>query len=219
MRQPIIAIDGPAASGKSSTAAAVADRLGMVHVDSGSLYRTAAWLAINAGVSDPDVVVALLEAAPVSFLRSGSVLRVSHAGTDVEDSIREPSVTALVSPLSAIPGVREWANRLLRAAAPQGGVVMDGRDIGTVVFPDAELKVFLTASPLVRARRRLRQAGQADQALAVATEANRLAERDQRDADRPIAPLRQAADARLLDTSEMSFTDVVDQVVRWARHA
>lgn len=234
----VIAIDGPAASGKSSTAAAVARRLGWAHLDSGALYRALTLAALDnleaapGGADAPWSAAELLglaEDLPVRLVLAGDVFRPEVAGVAVEDAIRSERVTRRVSALAAIPAVRHWVNVQQREAAlgHSDGVVVDGRDIGTVVFPDAPLKVFLTASPEERARRRLAQRGSGaagggvgdaaiDQAE-LAREAAALAARDQADATRPIAPLRAAADAVRLDTTRLSLDEQVARVVALAR--
>src|SRR5690606_28553677 len=146
--------------------------------------------------------------------RTGNSTRLSIDGEDAEPEIRSPAVTAAVSDIAAMREVRDWVNQRLRAAAAEWGrVVMDGRDIGTDVFPDAELKIYLTATAEERARRRLRQVGRDIDADAVAMEAGELAERDRRDAARDVAPLRQAEDALLLDTTTMTFEEQVGWIV------
>jgi cytidylate kinase len=218
---PVVAIDGPAASGKSSTAAAVARRLGLLHVDSGALYRGVTRVALDLGPS----------AAPREILRAaeerGLTLRPGRTGAELvldgrpaEDRIRSAEVTASVSAVSALPEVREWVNVRLRGLAGPGRVlVLDGRDIGTAVFPDAAVKVFLVAAPEVRAGRRLRQRGEAVTPEQVATEADRIARRDQADASREVAPLKPAPDAVRLDTSALSFGEQVDRIVALVRQA
>lgn len=214
----MIAIDGPAASGKSSTAAAVARQLGLLHVDSGSLYRALTWIAIRDGLTEPEAICAAADSARLALHRVGDALAVRADGREIETEIRSPAVTSAVSWVAAMPAVRTWVNRRLRAAVEdEGGGVMDGRDIGTVVFPDARLKVFLTATPEARARRRLLQEGREPAAEAVAAEASQLAERDRLDASRDVAPLRQAADALLLDTTALDFATQVRQIVAWAQ--
>jgi cytidylate kinase len=215
---PVVAIDGPAASGKSSTARAVAEALGLVHIDSGALYRTAAWLSLRDGVDDPDRLARRVVAADVRLVPGATTMQVLVDGTPAEPSIRRPEVTARVSAVAAMPAIRRWVDDVLReTVARQGGAVLDGRDIGTAVFPGAPLKVFLTASPDARARRRLRQDGQADDESAVGIEADRLAARDRLDAGRALAPLRQADDALELDTTGLRFADQVARIVSWAR--
>jgi len=224
----VIAIDGPAASGKSSTAAAVARRLGWAHLDSGALYR-AVTLAVldnlrDAGSGMRDAwpaqqVVALAEDLPVRLVLVGDAFRPTVAGVDVEETIRSERVTRHVSAIAAIREVRNWVNVQQReavAGVPRG-VVVDGRDIGTVVFPDAPVKVFLTASPEERARRRLAQRGSRIDPAELAREAQALAARDHADSTRPVAPLRAAADAVRLDTTDLSLDEQADRVVALAR--
>ncbi len=225
----VIAIDGPAASGKSSTAALVARRLGWAHLDSGALYR-----AITLGVLDnlgeqgagsreqwsAERIVALAEDLPVRLVLVGDTFRPEVAGVDVAHAIRSERVTQRVSEIAAIPEVRHWVNVQQREAV-QGharGVVVDGRDIGTVVFPDAPLKVFLTASPEERARRRLAERGGGGGGEAeVRREAEVLAARDRADSTRAVAPLKAAADAVVLDTTRLSLEQQVQAVVALAR--
>ena len=225
----VIAIDGPAASGKSSTAALVARRLGWAHLDSGALYR-----AITLGVLDnlgetgkrkgetwgAQQIVALAEGLPVRLVLVDDTFRPEVAGVDVAQAIRSERVTRRVSEIAAIPEVRHWVNVQQREAV-QGharGVVVDGRDIGTVVFPDAPLKVFLTASPEERARRRLAEReGGGSGAADLRREAEVLAARDRADSTRAVAPLQAAADAVVLDTTRLSLEQQVQAVVALAR--
>jgi cytidylate kinase len=217
----VVAIDGPAGSGKSTTARAVADRLGFAHLDSGALYRAMTLAGIDNEVPlDGQRLVALARALPVRLAVVGNEFRPEVAGTDVSESVRRADVTARVSAVSALPQVRDLVNGLLRAAAaehPQG-VVVDGRDIGTVVFPEAPVKIFLTAAPEARARRRLTQEGRALDAEALRTEAERLAHRDAADARRAVAPLRAAPDAVVLDTTSLTFDQQVDRIAEQARN-
>ena len=226
----VIAIDGPAASGKSSTAAAVARRLGWAHLDSGALYRALTLAALDhhgepgagSGSSwSAQRIIALAEELPVRLVLVGDVFRPEVAGVDVEEAIRSERVTRRVSEVAAIPEVRHWVNVQQRDAALRhaAGVVVDGRDIGTVVFPDAPLKVFLTASPEERARRRLAQRGGGGRVdpKELRREAEALAARDEADSTRAVAPLRAAADAVMLDTTRLSLDDQVARVVALAR--
>lgn len=213
----MIAIDGPAASGKSSTARSVAERLGVVHLDSGALYRLATLVALREGLADPGEITRALDRHTIELVRDGTSAALIVDGDSAEPAIRDASVTAAVSRIAAMSVVREWVNLRLRGAAAEWGrVVMDGRDIGTDVFPDAALKVFLTATPTERARRRLRQDGRDTDPEAVREEAAALAERDRLDASREVAPLRRAPDARLLDTTEMAFEEQVERILDWA---
>jgi cytidylate kinase len=217
----VVAIDGPAGSGKSTTARAVADRLGFAHLDSGALYRAMTLAGIDNEVPvDAQRLVALARSLPVRLAVVGNEFRPEVAGTDVSESVRRPDVTARVSAVSALTQVRDLVNELLRAAAaehPQG-VVVDGRDIGTVVFPEAPVKIFLTAAPEARARRRLTQEGRAIDGEALRAEAERLAHRDAADARRAVAPLRAAPDAVVLDTTSLTFDQQVDRIVEQARN-
>ena len=226
----VIAIDGPAASGKSSTGALVAQRLGWAHLDSGALYRALTLAALDRFGESParsgaewpvPRILALADELPVRLVQVGSVFRPEVAGVDVEEAIRSERVTAHVSAVAALPAVRSWVNARQREAVqthPEG-VVVDGRDIGTVVFPDAPLKIFLTATPEERARRRLSQRarGQVLDETLVARESAELAARDHADAARPVAPLKAADDAVVLDTTRLSLPQQVDQVVALAR--
>jgi cytidylate kinase len=230
----VIAIDGPAASGKSSTASLVARRLGWAHLDSGALYRAITLAVLDnigergAGSGSPwsaQQIVALAEGLPVRLVLVGDVFRPEVAGVDVAQAIRSERVTQRVSEVAAIPEVRHWVNVQQREAvqAHARGVVVDGRDIGTVVFPDAPLKVFLTASPEERARRRVAErrggglgggGGGGDE---LRREADVLAARDRADSTRAVAPLKAAADAVVLDTTRLSLEQQVQAVVALAR--
>ncbi len=218
----VIAIDGPAASGKSSTAGLVAQRLGWAHLDSGALYRALTLAALdNLGEGWPaQRVVDLAERLPVRLVLAADRFRPEVAGADVEEAIRGERVTRSVSTVAALPEVRTWVNtqqRLAVEACGGGGVVVDGRDIGTIVFPDAPLKIFLTATPDERARRRLSQRGEAVDVELVRRESEALATRDAADSNRQVAPLRPAADAVLLDTTALTLEQQVTRVVELAR--
>ena len=230
MKGGVVAIDGPAASGKSSTARAVAEALGFAHLDSGSLYRGVTLVGIREAArrgrssDDPLEIVgaeAILRAAEDRGLMlqpDGAGFAAYLEGDPVDAEIRGAEVTARVSAVSAVPVVREWINSRLRAMVRAGrDVVVDGRDIGTVVFPDAELKIFLTASPEARAGRRLTQRGGAVDAGGVEAETAALAARDAADSTRAVAPLVAAPDAVPLDTTAMTFSDQVRFIVELAR--
>src|SRR5467141_4649424 len=225
----VIAIDGPAASGKSSTAGLVAAQLGWAHLDSGALYRALTLAALDnigeggrgKGEAWPGrSIVGLAEQLPVRLVLVGRRFRPEVAGVDVEETIRSDRVTRYVSVLAAIPDVRTWVNAQQRRAVEGGqgrGVVVDGRDIGTVVFPEAPLKIFLTATPDERARRRLFQRGEAVDVEVVRRESQALAARDATDSNRRIAPLKPAPDAVLLDTTTLTLEQQVTRVVELAR--
>ncbi len=221
----VIAIDGPAASGKSSTAGLVAERLGWAHLDSGALYRALTLAALDnigegaRGKSEwsGQRIVGLAERLPVRLVLVGTRFRPEVAGADVEVAIRGERVTRHVSALAAIPDVRTWVNTQQRQAVERMKVVVDGRDIGTVVFPEAPLKIFLTATPDERARRRLSQRGQAVDGDLMRRESQELAARDTADSTRAIAPLKPAPDAVLLDTTALTLEQQVTRVVELAR--
>jgi len=216
----VIAIDGPAASGKSSTAAAVAEALGALHLDSGALYRGLARVALDEGSTDPARIIAAAERRRLVLRLDGAEIAPCLDGAPAEPLIRTPEVTALVSEVAAIGPCRDWVNVRLRAAAGTDRIlVLDGRDIGTAVFPDARLKIFLTASPEARARRRLAQRGERFDARSLARETASLAARDASDSARAIAPLRQAPDAVVVDTSDLTFREQVDRIVALAAKA
>ena len=219
----VIAIDGPAGSGKSSTAKAVAAALGYRHLDSGAFYRAVTRAALDAGIPPErwdSLTRAEIDALAIRAAPEGKGYRITIAGRDATEAIRAPEVNALVSRMAAVPTVRDWLMGALRNAGERGGLVADGRDIGTVVFPDAELKVFLVCAPEERARRRLREQGlsSADDAEVV-REAERLTGRDAADSTRAVAPLAQAEDAVLLDTTAIAFDEQVRAILRLAEDA
>ena len=220
----VIAIDGPAGTGKSTTAREVARRLGWRYVDSGAFYRVAALLALRlaldlADEADRARLRQALERAAIEQEIVGGTPRIRLGGEDVSVEIRTPAVTSIVSRVADDPALREIVNAGLRVQVGEGTAVIDGRDIGTVVFPDAFLKVFLDASLEERARRRVAEAEPARAAdpVALASYAQSLAERDRRDRERSVAPLRAAEDALHIDTSGLDFDSQVARVVRAAQ--
>ena len=212
----VVAIDGPSGSGKSTVARRVAERLGFLYLDTGAMYRAVGVLAAEAGVSPDDeaAVVAVAQKADLRFDEHGRL----HAGErDLSEAIRTLDAGELASRVSALPGVRALLVAQQRAMARERGVVMEGRDIGTNVFPDAPVKVYLTASAEVRAERRLRELLEAGAGVTFDEVLASVVERDRRDAGRAVAPLRQAADAVAVDTTAMSLEEVVDAVEAVAR--
>lgn len=211
----VIAVDGPSGSGKSSTARGVATRLGLRYLDTGAMYRAMTWWMLEHGVdvSDPDAVAA---AAPGVTLEVGTDPRaptIEVDGTDVAGPIRGPEVTTAVSAVSAVPRVRALLVQRQRHLIGAGGIVIEGRDIGSVVVPDADLKVFLVADAQARAARRAAEQGRS--AEAAATHAD-LLRRDQLDSSRAASPLQQARDAVVVDGTGMTLDEVVSYVCELA---
>lgn len=216
-RGPVIVIDGPAGSGKSTTAREVARRLGFRHLDSGALYRGLTCALLESGRppdSWPTLTESDLNAYPVRMVAAGSAFRVMLGARALTAELRSPEVDAHVSAVARLPAVRGWLLDRQRQAGKKGSLVGDGRDLGTVVFPDAETKIFLVADVTERARRRLLQKGrEPDSGGAVAAEAARLSARDRIDATRGTAPLRKAADAFEVDGTRLSFEEQVDAIL------
>lgn len=215
--QNVIAIDGPAAAGKSTIAGRVSKRLGVPYINTGNMYRAVAWHALNNAVDkiNDDAVAALLPSLNMSYDKTPKGdYALTIDGVDVESSIRAPSVAARVSEVAALPSVRRWLVEKQRKLAAIGLLVMEGRDIGTEVFPNAKHKFFLTASAEVRARRRLAQKGEIPEGATVASVAAEIAKRDDMDTRREIAPLRKAEDAALINTDDLTIDQVVEDIVQ-----
>ncbi|MFO7190567.1 MAG: (d)CMP kinase [Pseudomonadota bacterium] len=214
-RIPVIAIDGPSASGKGTVAERVARVLGFHYLDSGALYRLVALAALRAG-ADPEDEARVAELARALDVRFESG-RIYLAGEDVTDAIRAEEVGVAASRVAALPAVREALLERQRRFRQAPGLVADGRDMGSVVFTDADLKVFLTASVEARAQRRYKQLMEKGIPASIHNLSRDLHERDARDAARAVAPLRQMPDARLLDTTDMGVDEAVNQVLAWYR--
>ena len=220
MRSPVIAVDGPAGSGKSSVCRGAAQRLGLRYLDTGAMYRAMTWAMLDAGI-DVDDAAAVAEAAGGVVISSGTdpLDPTIHVGpTDVAGPIRGDAVTGAVSAVSAVPAVRERLVAIQRdevaaARAAGEGIVVEGRDITTVVLPDADLKVFVTADPAVRAARRAAQdADLGKPVVDVRQTETALRERDAKDSSRETSPLAQADDAVVLDTTDLTLDEVIDRV-------
>jgi cytidylate kinase len=213
----IVAIDGPAASGKSTTARSVAERLGYSHLNSGLLYRTVAWLGLRDGwIADEDRFTAEFSNTRIAMERRPPTFVVRANGEIPGDTLTAPQTAICASRVAARLDVRERVLEVLRSAGKAGGVACDGRDIGTIVFPGAPLKVFLVASVEERARRRVSEHGIAADRQRLELEMRRLEERDARDSDRDHAPLVRAPDAIEIDTTRLTPGEVVDQIVELA---
>lgn len=217
---PVVAVDGPSGSGKSSVSRAVAQRLGLRYLDTGAMYRAMAWLVLERGI-DPgnaEVVATLVEHSDLRVSTDPRAPKFQVDGVDVTEAIREPRIAAVVSVVSANPLVRGTLVRTQRAvvrdAVGSGGIVVEGRDIGTVVLPDARLKVFLTADVAARAARRNledREAGRTSAGSGHTLAA--LAARDQADSTRAASPLAQAPDAVVVDATDLTLEQVIDVVI------
>lgn len=209
-----VAIDGPAGAGKSSISKAVAAKLGCIYVDTGAMYRACALYAIENGINiTAEDLMPHLDGIKIGIEYNADGQRVILNGKDVSSRIREADVSIGASDIAVIPSVRLKLVELQRELAKSNSVVMDGRDIGTYVLPDAEVKIFLTASIDVRARRRLAELGLKGIVTDLETVKKDMAYRDKNDSEREFAPLRQAQDAILLDTTELSFDEVVGKVL------
>ncbi|MBD3337066.1 MAG: (d)CMP kinase [Candidatus Eisenbacteria bacterium] len=215
MPPTVIAIDGPAGTGKTTSAAGVARRLGFLYVDSGAVYRALALAVHEAGgeSAPPETIASVVAAAQVGAAAGEDGFRVSLAGRDVTGRLRSPEVTHLASVLATRADVRRRVVEILHRLAEQTPVVVEGRDIGTVVFPHAALKIFLTAERRERARRRRRDLERMGKPAGVAEVERDLAQRDDRDAGRRLAPLAQAPDAVVVDTTDLTVEEQIDAIV------
>ncbi|WP_314007931.1 (d)CMP kinase [uncultured Streptococcus sp.] len=215
-----IAIDGPASSGKSTVAKIIAKEFGYTYLDTGAMYRAATYIALKHQLNEDNVeqLLGLLEQHPISFGRSEAGEQLVFVGdVDITHPIRENEVTNRVSTIAAIPVIREKLVALQQEIAQKGGIVMDGRDIGTVVLPQAELKVFLVASVDERAKRRYKE----NMAKGIETDLEKLKEeiaaRDYKDSHRETSPLKQAEDAIYFDTTGLTIEEVVDKIKEEAK--
>ena len=215
MRKLIIAIDGPVGSGKSTVARRVAELLGYVYLDSGAMYRGVGWKALRdlVPLDSEDSVAALARATRIDLVSSEGGFRVLVDGTDVTDQIRSAAVAQAASKVAVIAGVRAVLVAEQRRAAGSGGGVMEGRDIGTVVFPDADLKIFLDASVEVRAERRRLEYAQKGESLEFSEVLKEVRQRDRRDRERAVSPLVRADDAVLVDNTAMSAEETARLIV------
>jgi len=216
-KRVVVAIDGPAGAGKSTIARRVAERLGCIHIDSGAMYRAVALWALRSGVdlSDMHRLEQLARAARIEFEAGTSGVRLN--GEDVSEAIRSPEVSSAASKASVYPGVRRALVEQQRRIGAEHSVVMEGRDIGTVVFPDAEVKIFLDADPEARASRRLRELRQQGEDSNPGRVAQEIRERDQRDRTRAEAPLVQAPDAVYIDTTPLTIEEVEQVILKLIR--
>lgn len=222
-KQDGIAIDGPAGAGKSTVAQQVADKLQYLYIDTGAMYRAATWIVLERRGNPEDYaeVIRLVESSRIDLkppdTSSRGRVRVFINDTDVTMIVRSRIVTRFVSQIAAIPGIRKIMVARQQQMADRGQVVMDGRDIGTVVLPRAALKIFLTASPRVRAERRLKELKEMGQAADLNTLMEEISARDHFDSTRETSPLRKADDALEINTDELSIDQVVDRILELAK--
>ncbi|CUS87932.1 cytidylate kinase [Candidatus Kryptonium thompsonii] len=218
MRKIIIAIDGPAGSGKSTTARLVAQKLGYTYIDTGAMYRALTLKVIESNVdpNDEDSIVKLAENTRIDLIYENGNLKVILDNRDVRDKIRTPEVTSLVSVVSAHPKVRDIMVKKQRELGKDGGVVIDGRDIGTVVFPNADLKIFMTADVKERAKRRQKELKAQGFEIEIEKLIKEIEERDEFDSNREISPLKKADDAIEIDTTNLTIEEQVELVLKKA---
>ncbi|MEG3937659.1 bifunctional pantoate--beta-alanine ligase/(d)CMP kinase [Microcoleus sp. S36b_A3] len=215
-RRPIVAIDGPAGAGKSTVTRQAAKALSLFYLDTGAMYRALTWLALKTGtpISDECAIAELVSYSYLEYNLDPGALTLKINGEDVTEAIRSLEVTSRVSEMAAIPAVRQFLVEEQRRCGKKGGIVAEGRDIGTNVFPDAELKIFLTASVQERSRRRLLQLKESDRAnISLAQLEQDIALRDEMDSTREVAPLRKAADAVEIQTDNLTADEVIDRIV------
>ncbi|MCH4158156.1 MAG: (d)CMP kinase [Acidaminococcaceae bacterium] len=214
----VVAIDGPAGAGKSTVAKLVAEELGYAYIDTGAMYRAVTLKLINTGTAfSPEAVGRIARGMHISFKPDGKVNRVFADGLEITEAIRSTAVTDAVSRVAALGAVREAMVAQQRRMGQEGNVVLDGRDIGTVVFPQAGCKVFLTASVDERARRRYEELKAKGQTVDLEQIKHDIAVRDKKDSERELAPLKQAEDAVLVDTSALTIDQVVATILKLVR--
>ncbi|KII79723.1 (d)CMP kinase [Vibrio renipiscarius] len=214
---PVITVDGPSGAGKGTLCMQLANKMGFHLLDSGAIYRVLALAAIHHGVEldAEDALVALATHLDVQFVAEGELVKVILEGEDVSGELRKEQTGMAASKVAALPRVREALLRRQRAFADGKGLVADGRDMGTVVFPQAEVKIFLDASAQERAQRRLKQLQDKGLDVNFADLLSEIQERDDRDRNRPVAPLRPAEDALVLDSTTMNIDEVVEKALQY----
>lgn len=215
MRKIAVAIDGPAGAGKSSISKVVAKKLGYLYIDTGAMYRSVTWAVLHDGINPNDqaAVEAILPSLDLRMEATEEAFKVFVRGQDVTDQIRTPEVNQSVSEVAAHKGVRQYLVEQQRLMAKAGGVILDGRDIGSVVLPDAELKVYLTASVEARANRRYLEVKDTDPSITLEAIRDNVEHRDYLDMNRDESPLVCVDDAVLVDSSDLSFDQTVDTLI------
>ncbi len=216
MKKLIVAIDGPAGAGKSTVAKRLAKELGYIYMDTGAMYRAFAWKARQGGVDleDEEKLREVLRRTNVELLDREGTPRVLLDGRDVTSEIRTPELSQWASKISALAPVRERMVELQRAMGARGGMVVEGRDIGTVVFPQAEVKIFLTAGPEERAKRRFAELQSQGKQVSLDETMEEMKERDRRDQERALAPLRRAEGAVAIDSTAYGVEEVMERIMR-----
>ncbi|MBD5144046.1 MAG: (d)CMP kinase [Ruminococcus sp.] len=212
MKKINIAIDGPSGAGKSSISKAVAEELGFIHVDTGAMYRAIGLYALQNDCTAPEKITEKIHEIIIELKFINGMQRVLLCGEDVTDYIRSPEVSMMASNVSAVPAVRAYLLDLQKKIALENNIIMDGRDIGSVVLPNADLKIFLTASPEERASRRYLELNEKPDCPSYEEILKDIRQRDKNDMNREIAPLCQAEDAILIDSSNMGFHEVVEHI-------
>lgn len=207
----IIVIDGPAGSGKSSTAKAVARKMSIEYLDSGALYRALTWIYLRAQ-QDTDAFFDMMNRVSISFSYADEVFHVAVDGNDITDELRTSSVADAVSTVASFPRVRSFVNELMREAVRRGHYIAEGRDLGTAVFPNAELKFYMVADTDERARRRHEELEAAGMDISYSEVRDNIIRRDRKDANRSADPLKKAPDAIGIDTTQMDFDDQVQYI-------
>lgn len=215
-KQFAVALDGPSGAGKSSVAKAVASRLGILYVDTGAMYRAIGLAVLRQGIGEDDAagIVRTLPGLSVTLRHRADGQHVLLNGEDVSGEIRTGQAAQYASKVSAVPEVRAFLLDVQRALAREQSVIMDGRDIGTVILPDAEVKIFLTARAEARAERRCQELAARGEPVTLESVLADIERRDEQDRNRPIAPLRQAGDAVLLDNSSLDLEGTIQEVLR-----
>lgn len=217
MKKLAIAIDGPAGAGKSSVSKIIASRLGYAYLDTGAMYRAVTYMVLTEKISGEAAIAERAASMDMEVRPESGVMHVIVDGTDVTSHIRSSQVSSAVSAVSAIAGVRKAMAAMQRRQAAKGGIVLDGRDIGTTVLPDADVKIFLTASVHTRALRRFAELKGNDPSLTLEKVEADIEKRDYADSHRELSPLRQADDAHLVDNSDMTLEETAEEIIRICR--
>ena len=213
----IVVIDGPSGSGKSSTAKAVAEMLDIEYLDSGALYRAITLMWLNADRPSIEKFIDILSSKKIDFSWSEGIFNVQVDGVNLANEIRRPHVSEHVSKIATIPAIRRYVNSLMRQVVRQGRYIADGRDLGTVVFPDAELKIYMEASITTRAERRYQEMIESGEKITLDQVRRNLEQRDRTDSTREVAPLTMARDAVLIDSNDKTFDEQVSEVASLIR--